>query len=208
MTHRATDHFDGARFFNPGRANARPLRDVPKMMREPRQRWPQSVPVERRRPDAHDPEAWLTVTFIGHSTFLIQTRALTILTDPVFSERASPVSFAAPRRVRQAAVALEDLPPIDLVLLSHNHYDHCDLASLTSIRTRFDPLLVTPLGNARLAHAAGYRRVEELDWWDRARTTTVPVTVTPAQHFSARTPFDRNRALWGSFMVDVDGGRL
>jgi L-ascorbate metabolism protein UlaG (beta-lactamase superfamily) len=208
MTRGVSDHFDGERFFNPSLANGRPVSAVPKMLREARTPWPRRVPVERRRPAVHESSAWATLTFVGHSTFVIQAGGITILTDPVFSERASPLSFLGPRRVRAAAVAIDHLPHVDLVLLSHNHYDHCDLPSLRAIARKFDPLLVTPLHNGRLARAAGFRRVEELDWWEQATTASVPITVTPAQHFSARTPFDRNRALWGSFVVEVDEGRL
>ena len=208
MTPRVSDHFDGEKFFNPNCANARSLSAVPKMIAEPRSAWPTSIPVLPRTPPPHEPSAWATVTFIGHSTFLIQTATASILTDPVFSERASPLSFIGPRRVRRAAVAIDELPAVDIVLLSHNHYDHCDLTSLKKIRRRFDPLLITPLHNGRLAHAAGFRRVEELDWWERATTALLRITVAPAQHFSARTPFDRNRALWGSFVIEVDGRRL
>lgn len=205
---RVSDHFDGERFFNPGRANGRGNAAVPKMLAEPRQPWPSSVPVQPQRPAPHPPEAWVTLTFVGHSTFIIQTGSATIITDPVFSRRASPLSFIGPRRVREAAVDLEHLPPIDIVLLSHNHYDHCDLASLRHIRKRFDPVIVTPLRNGRIARTAGYRRVEELDWWEQTHAAPLPITMTPAQHFSARTPFDRNRALWGSFVVDVEDRRL
>lgn len=208
MTHRLSDHHDGERFFNPSLQEARPLSALPKMMSEPRAPWPRSLPVEPRPAVPHDPSAWVTITFVGHSTFIIQTPAVTVITDPVFSERASPLSFIGPKRVRAAGVPLDQLPPIDLVLLSHNHYDHCDLASLRSIARRFDPVLVTPLGNAALARRAGFSRVEERDWWESATSTPLPVTVTPAQHFSARTPFDRNRALWGSFVIEIDGRRL
>lgn len=208
MTPALSDHFDGERFFNPSLAHARPLSAVPKMMAEPRAAWPSSVPVTRQRAAVHDPAAWLTVTFVGHSTFIIQARGLTLITDPVFSERASPLSFIGPRRARAAAVALEDLPPIDVVLLSHNHYDHCDLTSLRTLAKRFDPLLVTPIGNRRMGTSARFRRIVELDWWESTTAAPVPITVTPAQHFSARTPFDRNRALWGSFVLEIDGRRL
>ena len=208
MTPALSDHFDGKRFFNPSLAHGRPLSAVPRMIAEPRAAWPSSVPVTRQRAAAHDPAAWLTVTFVGHSTFIIQARGLTLITDPVFSERASPLSFIGPRRVRAAAVALEDLPPIDVVLLSHNHYDHCDLTSLRTLAKRFDPLLVTPIGNRRMGTSARFRRIVELDWWEATTAAPVPITVTPAQHFSARTPFDRNRALWGSFVLEIEGRRL
>jgi L-ascorbate metabolism protein UlaG (beta-lactamase superfamily) len=200
-------HFDGRRFFNPTLANGRPFTDVPKMLSEKRQPWPEHVPVERVRPPRLNGGA-AVVTFIGHSTFLVQTPAGNMLTDPVFSDRASPVSFAGPRRVRRPAIAFEDLPPISLVVLSHNHYDHCDRATLAQIAKRWRSHVVTPLENGRLLRSFGVTRVEELDWWEQATDSPVPVTVLPAQHFSARTPFDRNRALWGSFVVTVGERRI
>jgi L-ascorbate metabolism protein UlaG (beta-lactamase superfamily) len=200
-------HFDGVRFFNPTRANGQPISAVPRMLAQPRAPWPAQVPVTVRRPPPRD-DASAVVTFIGHSTFLIQTPLGTIVTDPVYSERASPVVFAGPRRVRRPAVNFDDLPPISVVLLSHNHYDHFDARTLRAIDSRWHPLVVTPIGNGRLLKSLGIRRVEELDWWQDASTSPVPVTVTPAQHFSARTPFDRNRALWGSFVVTSGNRRI
>jgi L-ascorbate metabolism protein UlaG (beta-lactamase superfamily) len=178
------------------------------MMAEQRAPWPESVPVELRLPEPLDARAWAAITFVGHSTFLIQTRSGHILTDPMFSERASPLRFIGPRRVRRAAVAIADLPPIAIVLLSHNHYDHCDLPSLRRLRRRVNPLLITPLNNGRLARRAGFRRIQEVDWWEPAGSAPLRVTASPAQHFSARTPFDRNRALWSGFVVDVEGRRI
>jgi L-ascorbate metabolism protein UlaG (beta-lactamase superfamily) len=163
--------------------------------------------VEPRRPPAPAPDE-VVVTFIGHATVLIQSAAGNVLIDPVFSRRASPLSFAGPRRVRAPGVQFDDLPPISLVLLSHNHYDHCDLAALQQLERRFHPLVLTPLGNGRLLRSAGLTQVEELDWWESASGVPLPVTVTPAQHFSARGPFDRNRALWGGFLVEVGGQRI
>jgi L-ascorbate metabolism protein UlaG (beta-lactamase superfamily) len=184
------------------------LSSVWKMMREPRTPWPASVAVTPQRPPRPETDTDIVLTFIGHSTFLIQTRAVTIVTDPVFVDRASPVQFAGPRRVRKPGVRLDDLPRISLVLLSHNHYDHCDLRSLATIHERFRPVVVTLLGNAPLLKSAGIDRIEELDWWQPSITAPVPVSATPARHFSARTPFDRNRALWGGFVVDLGGHRL
>jgi L-ascorbate metabolism protein UlaG (beta-lactamase superfamily) len=119
----------------------------------------------------------------------------------MYSQCAGPLGVLGPRRVRQPGVRFDDLPPISTVLLSHNHYDHCDLPTLRRIAKRFDPIVVTPLGNARLVRSAGIRRVEELDWWEAATSSPLPITSTPARHFSARTPFDRNRALWGGFVL-------
>jgi L-ascorbate metabolism protein UlaG (beta-lactamase superfamily) len=148
------------------------------------------------------------VTFIGHATFLIQTAAGNVLTDPMYSQRAGPLNVFGPRRVRHPAVRFEDLPAISTVLLSHNHYDHCDRRTLRRLAKRDDPLVVTPLGNGPLVKASGVRRVEELDWWDDAKRSALPVTLTPAQHFSARGPLDRNRSLWGGFLLVVDGARI
>jgi len=202
-----SDHFDGRRFFNPTGPVPRSFRDVPRMLRERRTPWPKSVDVPLRQPPARG-DAAVVVTFIGHSTFLIQTPAGNILTDPMYSERAGPFNIVGPKRVRRPAIPLEGLPRIATVLLSHNHYDHCDLRTLRFLAERFDPIVVTPLGNGPLVRSAGVRRVEELDWWQSARTVPEPTSVTPAHHFSARTPFDRNRALWGGFMLTVGTKRI
>ncbi len=174
------------------------------MLREPRTPWPPRIDVEPRKPPPLG-DAALMVTFIGHATFLIQTPAGHLLTDPMFSDRAGPANLIGPRRVREPAVRLEDLPPISIVLLSHNHYDHCDRPTLRRLARRFDPVVVTPVGNARLVRSSGVRRVEELDWWQATTIGALPIGLTPARHFSARTPFDRNRALWGGFVVSCPG---
>jgi len=177
------------------------------MLREPRTPWPAHVDVPLSRPPALDGAA-AAITFIGHATFLIQTPAGNLLTDPMYSERASPLNWIGPRRVRQPAVPFEDLPAVSTVLLSHNHYDHCDLATLRAIAKRFDPMVVTPVGNGTLVRSAGIRRVEELEWWQEATGAVLPIMLTPAQHFSARTPFDRNRALWGGFIMTAGHMRI
>jgi L-ascorbate metabolism protein UlaG (beta-lactamase superfamily) len=202
-----TDHFDGHRFFNPSGANGQPFWKVLQLLLTPRTRWPFDVPVDQRRPPAAG-AGEVVVTFIGHSTFLIQTGNTSVLTDPVYSSRASPVSFAGPRRARAPGVRYEDLPPVSLVLLSHNHYDHCDLTTLRQLGRRFQPRIITPLGNGRLLRSAEIRGVQELDWWQRSSAAPLPITVTPAQHFSARNMFDRNRALWGGFLIEASGRRI
>jgi L-ascorbate metabolism protein UlaG (beta-lactamase superfamily) len=177
------------------------------MLLEPRTPWPARVDEPPRRPPGLDGAA-AVVTFVGHATFLIQTAAGNVLTDPMYSQRAGPLNVLGPRRVRQPAVKFDDLPSISVVLLSHNHYDHCDLRTLRALARRFDPVVITPLGNGRLVRSSGIRRVEELDWWQEAKTSALPVTLTPAQHFSARSPFDRNRALWGGFMFVAGDARI
>jgi L-ascorbate metabolism protein UlaG (beta-lactamase superfamily) len=202
-----SDHFDGRQFFNPLGGSGQPFSAVPRMLREPRRPWPARISLVPQRPPALD-RATAVVTFIGHATFLIQTSAGHILTDPMYSRRAGPFNVVGPRRVRQPAVRFEDLPPIATVLLSHNHYDHCDRRTLRRLADRFDPVVLTPLGNGRLVRSAGIRSVEELDWWQHSTSGAVPVTLTPAQHFSARHPFDRNRALWGGFVMTIGGRRV
>ena len=155
----------------------------------------------------------IAATFVGHSTFLLQfTDGLNVLTDPVWSERASPVTFAGPRRARPPALAFDALPPVGAVLVSHGHYDHLDTATLRRLDKQFSPLFVTGLGNRAFLQQLGLRRVEELDWW---QSLSVPgerggleITFTPAQHWSARSAGKRNRTLWGGFWLRVaEGGK-
>lgn len=147
----------------------------------------------------------ICATFLGHASFLLRLPGLAVVTDPVFSKRASPVSWAGPARVRRAAFGAEDLPPLDAVLVSHNHYDHLDLPSLRALAARGASRGITPLGNGRWLKVAGFARVIELDWWESAEVGSGRVTLTPAQHWSSRTPFDRNKALWGGFRVEAGG---
>ena len=177
------------------------------MLLSRRTRWPTHVEQPLVRPPAA--ASGVVLTFIGHSTFLIQTPGGNLITDPVYVDRAGPWSLFGPRRVRRPAIAFGDLPQIDVVLLSHNHYDHCDLRTLRTLARRFDPVAIAPLGNARLLRKARFKRIAELDWWQAtAATSSIAVTATPAHHFSARTPFDRNRALWSGFMIAVAGRRI
>lgn len=143
------------------------------------------------------------VTWIGHATVLAQLGGLNLLTDPIFSERASPVSFAGPRREQPPGVALADLPRIDAVLVSHNHYDHLDLASCRALAAQPDgsPLFVVPLGLADWFRRRGVERVVELDWWQQHTLDGVDIELVPAQHWSARGLADRMKTLWGGFAV-------
>jgi L-ascorbate metabolism protein UlaG (beta-lactamase superfamily) len=222
-----SDHCDGERFFNPHRS-ARPLRDVVKWMRTRRRTpWPARVPNAPHPPPPSivDPGE-VAVTFIGHSTFLIRTASTVILTDPVFTTRAGPFGRMGPRRVRPPALAPTALPPVDLVLVSHNHYDHMQPSSLRPFADR--ATFVAPLGVASQLRlppeggnyrngrgevsslenpvASAFRRnTQELDWWQSTTVGAVEITSVPAQHFSARTPWDRDRTLWCGYIVRVDG---
>jgi L-ascorbate metabolism protein UlaG (beta-lactamase superfamily) len=211
-TRSLSDHFDGRRrrFRNPTGPAVQPVTAIPRMLLERRTPWPVSFDGTQSLPPRFDDveDAAAIVTFIGHSTFLIQTAAGNILIDPMYSDRAGPLNRIGPRRVRPPAVRFDDLPPIAMVLLSHNHYDHCDRRTLARLAARFAPMAIAPLGNGGLLRSTGIRQVEELDWWDAATSSPLPITLTPAHHFSARTPFDRDRALWGGFVLQAGGTRL
>jgi len=144
-----------------------------------------------------------SVTWIGHATTLVQSGGLNILTDPVFSERASPVTFAGPKRAQPPGIALADLPPVDVVIVSHSHYDHMDLASLKALDARGQgrTVFLVPLALKPVLESEGLRQVVELDWWQRHRIGSVEFHLVPVQHWSARTFWDRNRTLWGGWAV-------
>ena len=200
-----SDHCDGARFFNVYAPAGRSLTDVWRWMRtRERIAWPASVPPPARHPPppAIVEHGRVAVTFIGHSTFLVRTASMTIVTDPVFTTHAGPFGRMGPRRVRRPAIALRDLPAVNLVLLSHNHYDHLQPSSLRALSAA---PVVTALGVGRHVPPTDRRLAYELDWWQDARVGAATVTAVPAQHFSARTPWDRNATLWCGFVVEVDG---
>jgi L-ascorbate metabolism protein UlaG (beta-lactamase superfamily) len=207
-----SDHFDGRRFFNPTLPDgfAPTLRSVARMLREPRSAWPRSVenkgvPQLNVTLAADD----IAITFVGHATFLIQIGGIAILTDPMWSQRASPVRWSGPRRVRQPGVAFDDLPKIDLVLISHNHYDHLDRATLKGLRQRFSPAVLCAAGDARLVRPLGFTDMRELDWWEEtAMGDELKITFVPAQHSSARSLLDRQHSLWGGYVIESRGRRI
>jgi L-ascorbate metabolism protein UlaG (beta-lactamase superfamily) len=204
-----TDHFDGVRFFNPGEPQTdRSLGDMIRWKRAvPDNPWPKSVAVTPVVPDER--VDGLRVTMVGHATLLVQVAGLNLLTDPVWSDRASPLAFAGPRRVTAPGIRIEDLPPIDAILLSHNHYDHLDIASLRWLGDRHAPLILTPLGNDVIVkrHMADARIVTG-DWGASfPMGPGVEVHIVPATHWSSRGIRDRRMALWSGFMVRA-GGKL
>lgn len=150
----------------------------------------------------------IAATFIGHASFLVQLGGIAVLLDPIWSLRCSPLSFAGPKRVRAPGQPLQALPHVDLLLVSHNHYDHLDLSTLRRVRRRWGPPAVTGLDNARHLAKAGIRGAVELDWWQSVERDGVRVTYVPAQHFSARTLWDRNRSLWGGFVLQAGGATV
>ncbi|MCE9672556.1 MBL fold metallo-hydrolase [Myxococcus stipitatus] len=171
---------------------------------------PGPLPVVDPRPVwATRPESGFRVTWLGHSTLLLELNGARVLTDPVFGERASPMSFAGPRRFHPTPVALDALPDLDVVLLSHDHYDHLCRSTVEALAKRRVPF-VTALGvGAHLeAYGVAPELITELDWWERATVGGVGFTATPAQHFSGRGVKDRNRTLWASWVLEGERHRL
>lgn len=202
-----SDHFDGKRFFGPVASGRKPLAQLLRWrLLGKRAVWPREVanpapdPVLlRAEPDT------IRVTMIGHVSCLIQIDGINILVDPVWSERASPTSFFGPRRVRKPGIAIDQLPPIDLVLVSHNHYDHLDLKTIARLVDDHAPLIVTPLGNDTIIRkATPTARTLALDWDQRHQWQHLSVTAVPVQHWSARGIRDRNAALWSGFVLRWD----
>jgi N-acyl-phosphatidylethanolamine-hydrolysing phospholipase D len=154
------------------------------------------------------PRDRLVLTWVGHSTFLIQVGGLNILTDPMWSDRASPVRFAGPKRWVKPAMAIEDLPPIDVVVLSHDHYDHLDAWSVRELaRLHPEARWLAPLGLGRLLRRWGAQAVAEMDWWEELGMHGVLFAAVPAQHYSARRLFDRWKALWCGWVIAADNGK-
>ncbi|WP_044335466.1 MBL fold metallo-hydrolase [Sphingomonas hengshuiensis] len=210
-------HFDGAHFFNPDGDDDRLVTHGPRSRTRmiaaqvfgdaTRPNWPERVAVSPSRPPARVEGARMLVTWIGHASVLIQTSGINILTDPVWGERAGPFGIG-PRRVAEPGVRFDDLPPIDLVVVSHNHYDHMELATLKRLWDRDRPRIVTSLGNDSVIAQAGVPSVA-LDWGQRLRLRPgIDVAVTRNHHWGSRWFADRNRALWSSFVVRLPGGNI
>ncbi len=217
-----SDHFDGNTFFNP--KDEQPMA-APSSNQPPRglfsfaMRWlfnnnmppwpsfqdiPQSIP-----PSTHVTAGKIRIIVVGHSTFLIQMDGLNMLTDPIWSDRCSPVSWAGPKRHKPPGLKMEDLPPLDAVLISHNHYDHLDLPTLSALTARGTRRTIVSLGNTELVKSSGMPLVEELDWWQSVSLSPeVRVTLVPARHFSLRIPWDRNKTLWGGFIISGPSGNV
>ncbi len=158
----------------------------------------------------HEATANPSVTWIGHATVLLRLGGMNILVDPVFSERASPVSFAGPKRIPPLPIDVPDLPPIDVVLITHNHYDHLDEPSVLRLASmpQGSPRFLVPLGLKAWFTSIGIGRVEEMDWWQVVREGSATITFVPVQHWSRRTLIDRDRTLWGGWAIESDGLRV
>jgi L-ascorbate metabolism protein UlaG (beta-lactamase superfamily) len=204
-----SNHFDGKRFFIQGGATDKSKADLWGLIRAKRETWPHFVEnPEVARPPSRVEGSALKITMIGHASLLIQTRGLNLLIDPVWSKRASPLSFAGPKRVTPPGVALDDLPPLDAILITHNHYDHLDLATLRALKRRRPCRIIAPLGNDTIINRRGLR-AESYDWDDAVPLSSeIQATLVPAYHWSARGLGDRRMALWAGFVLETPDGPL
>ncbi|HEX9773509.1 MAG TPA: MBL fold metallo-hydrolase [Steroidobacteraceae bacterium] len=207
-----TGHFDGEVFRNenPQASSGKSFEDFLRWQRTRR-----TVPWPRWRDNTAAPQlpqqlgaGEIALTFVNHISFLLQFEGVNVLTDPVWSERVSPVSWTGPKRVRAPGLPFEDLPPIHVVLVSHNHYDHLDLDTLQRLELTHHPVFVTCLGNRAFLEEHGLARVIELDWWQETVASSTRVLCTPAQHWSGRGFSGRNRALWGGFVIETAGRQV
>ncbi len=196
--------FDGEKFQNlepfPDKSLFQVLSwKIPSLFTKPK--WPENLDNKRFKPMTERSEE-LKVTVINHSTVLIQMNKLNILTDPQYSNRASPLSWAGPKRVISPGIAFEDLPPIDIVVISHNHYDHLDLPTLKRLNEKFNPTVYVGLGNKPLLNENKIEKVIEMDWWEKLIFGEVAIHFVPVQHWSARSTSDKRETLWGGFVLE------
>ena len=204
-----SDHFDGRKFLNLEPFPERQFRDVVRYFRTrdpgPWQKWTDAPPGPR--PPERVGAGEMRVTFINHATVLLQQDGLNILTDPIWSDRAGPLSWLGTRRRRPVGIRFEDLPPIHAVVISHNHYDHLDLQTLKRLSDTFGPRVFAGLGNRRLLEAAGIKNVTDLDWWqDAPLAEGVTVTAVPARHWSGRGTRDSSATLWCGYVIRGPSG--
>ncbi len=205
-----SDHFDGDRFYNdvPDHTFGSMMKWLWEMKTVD---WPEWVddPVQPR-PVARVDNGNLKVTYINHATVLIQMDGLNILTDPIWSDRAGPFSWLGTKRVRAPGVKMEDLPRIDVVLISHDHYDHLDLPTLHTISTRDQPLILAGLGIKPFLESNGLSHVIQLDWWQEyvLKSSSMKFVFVPALHTSGRRIFEENSTLWGGFIMEGTSGRV
>lgn len=207
-----SDHFNGTRFFDPEFNNDKNFFDFLKWQFTATSfPWPDKVPNNQfDLPPARVMGSELRVSYVGHVTFLIQTNGLNILTDPVWSDRASPVSFTGPKRVTDPGIKFENLPPIDIIWVSHNHYDHLDLVTIDSLWKKHKLRIITPLGNDAIIKAYNSAiEVEAYDWGDQVIINDhVKFHIEPMQHWSARGLLDRNKALWAALNIETKSGNI
>lgn len=207
-----SEHYDPKtkKFFNPDLTNTKSLSDVVTWLwNRKTPKWPKQLEVEAtpqilKSLDKNE----VSLTFVNHATFLIQLNGINILTDPVWSQRVSPVGFAGPKRVINPGIDFNKLPQIDFVIISHNHYDHMDLETLKKLENKFSPTFYVPLNNKHFLESEELSKVFEMDWWEELNFNNSKITFVPAQHFSGRRLFDRFDTLWGGFVIEHEHFKL
>jgi L-ascorbate metabolism protein UlaG (beta-lactamase superfamily) len=198
-----SDHYDGKKFFLPWGDDLKTLWSVLKWkMTTTPAKWPEHIPNHHFPLHPLTPSQKVSVTFVNHATFLLQFPGVNVLTDPILSERTGPLRLVGPKRARMPGIPFDLLPPIDVVVVSHNHYDHLDIETLKNVDAKFHPLFLVPLGDEKLLQKEGIQHVKALDWWEEVRVKDVRFIFAPAQHWSARHFWDKNECLWGSWMID------
>lgn len=204
-------HFDGKRFSYPGNPVLGSRWDVLRwaVTRKPA-KWPRDLSNPPPSPVIREVNnGELRVTFINHATVLIQSEGLNIITDPVFSSRVSPVSFAGPKRYRPAGLKPDELPEIHAILISHTHYDHLDIRSIKALCERDNPQVLAPLGNGAIIDPVTKLPTVEMSWWDsQALDNATRVSLVPARHWTSRKPGDENQCLWGGFVISFASGAV
>jgi L-ascorbate metabolism protein UlaG (beta-lactamase superfamily) len=199
-----SDHFDGTLFHNVAKTEKKTLMDVMRwrFTRTPARDSILEMSIKTHVPKPINESNDIAVTFVGHSTFLLQANKLNVLTDPIWSERCSPISFLGPKRLVEPGIRFDELPKIDVVIISHNHYDHMDMPTLVRLWQRDHPVFIVPLRNRTTLTDAGIGHIVEQDWWDEANFHNgLSITAVPAQHWSGRWIIDRNEALWAGFVL-------
>lgn len=205
-----SDHFNGKAFYNSKKIRPKGFSSILKWLwtRKPGE-WKKSQDLHSSAKPAATVNEGTRITFVNHSTFLIQMDGLNILTDPVWSDRASPFSWIGPKRNRVPGIAFEDLPKIDAIVVSHNHYDHLDLPALRKLSELHAPKIIVPLGVRKFLESKGISNVVELDWWDDTNLNNmISIQAVPAQHFSGRGIFDRNATLWCGYVIKTPPGNI
>lgn len=200
-----TDHFDGKEFSAPEKIQRKNWLSVIKWrFTADRHQWPAWVDIQTSTPPTSVQGDELQVTFVNHATVLLQTKGMNILTDPIWSMRCSPFSFIGPKRVHEPGIKWNDLPKIDVVLISHAHYDHLDLPTVKKLVARDNPLFIVPLGvDTIIRKAVSNAKIQTLDWGQSFKENHITVHAEPTQHWSARTPFDHSQSLWASYVIDT-----
>ena len=200
-----SDHFDGKRFFNPtgqSRTDKTFLDLIKWRFSDKKKQWPEWIKTKQKKVlSKRVKKGDLRVSFINHASVLIQMDGLNILTDPIWSKRASPFTFLGPKRVQLPGIKFEDLPKIDAIIISHNHYDHMDTPTIKRLTKRDKPKIIFGLGNVRHLDKLSKKNSIELDWNEKIKIGELTISFLPCQHWSKRSLIDTNKSLWGAFAI-------